>query len=126
MAKRKGFKKARTMVRYVKSKGRRRGGSSSGFKGMFNRLPILPFGYGLVRTPIANAITPVTNKLPFGEYNDEIALGVIAFFVAKQKGIFGQIGSKVLDIEGYRAGELTSSKVITGTGAVSGTRDYVY
>lgn len=128
MAKRRGFRKARTQTRYVKAK--RRGGrrsGSSGIKGIMNRLPVIPFAYGLFRTPIANAIKPVSDKLPLGEYNDEAVLAVVAYLGATMgSGMVAKVSEKVLDIEGYRAGELTSSKVITGNSGVSGTRDYVY
>jgi len=36
-------------------------------------------GYGAVRNPIANAIQPLSSKLPFGQYNDEIAMIGVAW-----------------------------------------------
>jgi len=127
MARFRKARKVRTMSRPAKrySKGKR--SSGSGFKGIMNSLPIMSFGYGLVRTPIAQAMKPLTDKLPLGEYNDEVVLGIGAYFLAKSKmGMVSQIGSKILDIEGYRAGELTSSKVVSGNSTVSGVKDAYY
>lgn len=129
MAKRKGFKKARTVTRYIKSKARRKGGRSSGFGkigNIFNSLPILAFGYGIIRTPIANAIQPLTSKLPLGEYSDEVGLALAGYFMSKQSGMLGKLGDNMLTIEGYRAGELTSSRVITGNSSVAGVKDAYY
>ena len=125
MAKKRFGRKARSRAfSFKKARRSARRGIGSGIKGVFAKLPIMQFAYGVVRTPVANAIKPMTNQLPLGEYSDEVALGVIGFLLAKQSGMAGQIGKTMLDIEGYRAGELTSSKIFSGSS--QGTTQVVY
>ena len=57
--------------------------------------------YGVARSPIAQAITPLTSKLPFGQYNDEVGMIGVSF-LAKQfgpKGLAKNAGRAGLIIE---------------------------
>jgi hypothetical protein len=64
--------------------------------------------YGAGRETISGLIQPLTSMMPFGDYNDEITLGVAGYFASK--GTFGnnawvkEMGRTVLAVESYRAG----------------------
>lgn len=69
--------------------------------------------YGAVRPYIAQAVSPLTSKIPVvGNYADEAGMGVIGYFAAK--GTFGnqfkEVGKAALIIEAAQIG----SDVVTG------------
>jgi len=98
--------------------------AKKGFKGMLNDLPVMSFGYGLVRNDIAGMVTPMSSKLPFGELNDEIALGLSAYLVSKLVKGSTPIMKKIIDNEAYTAG-LFVRQGVKGTKNSNGN-SYVY
>ena len=74
--------KGRSVYSRAKSFFRSKGGKSEGI------MPVLVTGalYGASRDTIANMATPITNMLPFGQYNDEVTFGIIGWYLAKHTG----------------------------------------
>lgn len=64
----------------------RRSKGMFGSKGTGSIVPVIVSGavYGAVRPTAATWISPITNMLPFGSFNDEITLGVLGYFIAKK------------------------------------------
>lgn len=90
----------------------RRKSSNSSNKGIMN-LMLTGALYGAVRPYIAQAVAPLTSKIPVvGNYADEAGMGVIGYFAAK--GTFGsqfkEVGKAALIIEAAQIG----SDVVTG------------
>jgi hypothetical protein len=62
--------------------------------------------YGAARGYISNAITPLTSKIPLGQYTDEVVLGLAGYVAAKKgRGIVKQIGTSMLLIEAASLGK---------------------
>lgn len=102
------FARARTSFK----KATRRKSSNSSNKGIMN-LMLTGALYGAVRPYIAQAVSPLTSKIPVvGNYADEAGMGVIGYFAAK--GTFGtqfkEVGKAALIIEAAQIG----SDVVTG------------
>jgi len=88
----------------------------SGGKGDGNLFPILATSavYGAVRPTAVNALAPVTNMLPFSGYNDELALGLIGYFMAKKMSNpwAKTLGKSMLIVEAASLGSQISGGVI--------------
>jgi len=79
-------------------------------------------GYGALRAPIANAISPLTSKIPLpGGYNDEIGLALVSYFAAKQGGIIGKMGKAGLTVEAASMGSQLVNKGLIGAGMTGGS-----
>jgi len=62
--------------------------------------------YGAVRQYASNALAPVTGMIPLGTVSDEIGMGILNYFVAKNThGFISDIAKKGLIIENARIGE---------------------
>lgn len=120
MAKRRGFRRFRAFGRKAYRVGKRVGKASAD--------PLLVIGtglaYGAVRAPIARAIAPATNYLPFGQYNDEVALGALGWFGMKMAPhkILKEQGRTILAVESFSVGAQATSGLMGGnsSGAWSG------
>lgn len=63
------------------------------------------FGYGALRKYAASGMSPVTNYLPFGQFNDEAGLAIAGFAAAKWgKGMVRQAGLTALKVEAASVG----------------------
>jgi len=118
MAKRrKGYtKKARTKSRssgfnFFKKKGRSKSKSGSSVK----MIQFDSMAYGAVRGQIANLITPVTNMIPMGDIADELGMGLVCYFAAKNmNGMVRDVAIKGLVIENARLGEALLGGLLSG------------
>jgi hypothetical protein len=123
---RKGKSFARAKTRTVTRFKRVGGKVKKGLKGLMSDLPIMSFGYGLVRNDIAGIVSPLSSKLPFGDLNDEIAIGLSAYGLSKVMRGSSPIMKKIIDNEAFTAGMFTRQKV-GNKGNVSGNSNgYVY
>jgi len=116
---RSGKRGGSTMARKKRSKGsffRRGKGGDSGVSLMNTAAPAAL--YGAVREPIANALTPLTSKIPLGDVSDEIVLGTLAYFGAKKtSGFMRNLCRSALVVESARIGEsVRKGTAFTGTG----------
>lgn len=111
--------KTRTVFKKIGSKAKK------GLKSLMSDLPIVSFGYGVVRNDIAGLVSPLSSKLPFGELNDEITLGLGAYALSKVMKGSTPILKKIIDNEAYTAGMFVRQGVKSNK--VSGNTDgYVY
>ena len=57
--------------------------------------------YGLARAPVANAIAPLTSKIPIpSQYSDNLGMAVLAYFAMKKgTGLVRDVGKAGLVIE---------------------------
>lgn len=78
---------------------------------------IAAFYAGFLRPMVAKLAQPVTDKLPFGNLNDEAALGGAAFLASKQSGMVGEVGRIAIVVEAASAGSTLSSGFSGGTSA---------
>ena len=89
----------------------------SGGKIMGSLVQVDAMAYGALRQYVSNLISPLTSKIPLGNLSDEVAMGVINYFVAKKTGgMIGDIARKGLIIENARVGEYI---VQTGLGGMA-------
>jgi len=91
---------------------------SSRSSGMKATTLVLASGlYGAVRAKIASAITPITSKIPAGQFADNLGMGIIAYLAYKKgSGIVKTAGMAGLAVEGAMAGaEAMSMTGTTGT-----------
>jgi len=120
------FKKARKARRGFFAKKTRSKSSNSGT----NILAVagMAAAYGFGRPYIEKAIQPLSSKLPFGGYEDEILLGVAGYFAAKGK--FGNnkmiknAGMAVLIIEAARVGSGAGSQLIAAKSTTNNAYEY--
>jgi len=93
---------------------RRKGGSS---------IKILQFDsmlYGAVRSKIAQLISPLTAKLPMGQYADEVGCGIIDYFVAKKStGMIKEAAKKGLSFENTMVGFALGQQFLGGMNKTS-------
>lgn len=70
--------------------------------------------YGMFDNQIDNAVSPITNMIPFGsDYKKPVAKGVIAYMVAKKsKGIIKTGALAVLTVEGFKAGKIAGGQFL--------------
>lgn len=88
---------------------------------------LLPFLYGAVRPTIANAVQPLTSKLPFGNYADEVGMGLLGFVASKWgSGAVKNAGKTMLQIESYRVGEATVAPMISGMTSTGNSNSNYY
>ena len=92
--------RTRTVVKRVRSKSK-----SSGFAPM--KAVAGGFMYGLARGKVAQLISPVTSKIPMGNYADELGMGVLNWYIAKGKVpmIPKNVGLAGLAIESFVVGQ---------------------
>lgn len=71
-------------------------------------------GYGAARPFIANLVKPVSNFIPVGQYQDEIALGLLGFAAAKWgSGMIRNAGRTALIVESASAAAQLTSGMTT-------------
>jgi hypothetical protein len=104
------FRKMRARASRAFGKVRRsRSSSSSGYNPM--KVVLAAAAYGAARGYISNAIKPLTDKVPLGNYADEVVFGTAGYFMAKKgKGIVKTAGQAILTVEAASLG----SQVIGG------------
>jgi len=69
--------------------------------------------YGAVRAKISSLISPLTSKIPMGEYADEIGMGLLTYFVAKNtSGMVKDVAMKGLIIENAMIGSQLANRAI--------------
>lgn len=135
MAKRRFFRRAvssvgrraRTAVRYVKSKARRNVSSSGAVK----PLQIDAMAYGALR-PYANGLTaPITDMVDNYIPNDiaqPLVNGTIVYFIAKNSsGMIKDVAKKALTCENYEMGKAVSQKFLGAptTNTTTATNSFV-
>ena len=116
----------RRMRRRSSSRGgffKRRSRGSSGSSNPMNVL--LPAAlYGATRGYIASAISPLTSKIPVGNYGDELVLGLAGYFMAKKgSGFIKNTGMAILTVEAASLGNQLAG-TIGGSSSSSGTPYY--
>lgn len=100
MAKRRAVKRRATR-RFSAPKRRR--SSTGSFKAMNVVLPSMAYGAG--RQYLSGLAAPLTNKIPLGNYADELVFSGLGYFLAKkQKGMLKQLGISMLTIESASVG----------------------
>ena len=106
MARRRRNAKTRTITRYIKKKARKYSKS--------NKLQMLQMDaliYGATRGYVSNFLVPITSKIPLGGISDEVGMGILNYFIAKNtSGMIKKIATKGLIIE----------NAMLGAGIVSG------
>ena len=61
--------------------------------------------YGAVRGYASNALAPLTSKIPLGGISDEVGMGILNYFLAKNtSGMIKKIATKGLIIENAMLG----------------------
>lgn len=71
--------------------------------------------YGALRAPVAQAISPLTSKIPLGGYSDEVALGLASYAAAKWgKGMVRKVGIAGLCIEAAAIGSGLTAGMVGG------------
>jgi len=124
-----GFKR-RARARYARSprsfRKARRGRSKSSSGGTSGLLWRVAGGaaYGAGREYISNALKPVTDKIPAGQYSDEIGMGLVAYFAGKFMPSLRPITDAAITIEAARLGAGLASGVGSGTSGTSAVRVY--
>ena len=118
MAKRKRTRRVRSRSSF---KRRARSRKSSGFGGVAG-LVLGSAIYGGGREYASNMLQPLSSKLPFGQYSDEVALGAVSYALMKGKVPFvnkiplsREIGKAGLTIEAARMGAGLMSGMIPTT-----------
>jgi hypothetical protein len=112
MAKRKAVRKKAVATRTSSSRAvsvrRRKTNSFNPTKAIFGGMV-----YGGLRSKVAQLVSPVTSKIPLGNYADEAVMGALSYFVAKGKVKFipKEIGLAGLMIESAVIGQ----DVVNGT-----------
>jgi hypothetical protein len=84
---------------------------------------ILPaFVYGAARPALSSLVSPLTSKIPFGNYADELVLGLGGYFMAKKgSGMIRDAGKAILTVEAASLGAQTVGPMLNGmTATVSG------
>lgn len=101
--------KTRTRTVYAKPKKSYKRSSSSNAK--VEAIQFDAMIYGGARGYISDFLKPFTENIPFGSIVDELSMGVLDYFVAKNtKGMARNIALKGLVVENARLGEA----VVTG------------
>jgi hypothetical protein len=113
MAKRRFFRKAARRSFSVVRRASRRYNASENV--MTTVLPAAV--YGASRAYISNAISPLTSKVPLGNYADEIVLGPIGYFMNKKgSGLVKSAGKAILIVEAASLGNQVANGMMTSTG----------
>lgn len=114
MAKRKrfgGFKRRTRSFSPFKRRSKSRSKGSSAVKAIQFDAMI----YGGIRAHTSNLLQPIIGKIPLGGIADEVAMGVLNYFVAKNtSGMIKNIAMKGLVIENARIGEAVVSGGLGG------------
>jgi len=112
---RRRFKMARRSKTASRRSFKRSRRSSSGNSTMDMMIPAAI--YGAARGPVANMISGLSSKLPFGQYNDEVAMAGVSYALkkfapmslAKKVGQVGLIVETASAVSGATAGMIGSS-----------------
>lgn len=124
MAKRRFFKRAarRVYARAVAPKRRASRRHSSGGNPMTSVL--LPaFAYGAVRQTAKSYTSGLTDKLPFGANNDELAYGLLGYYMHKKgTGFIKNAGTAILTVEAASLGNNIVSPMVSGSAGTSSSQ----
>jgi len=61
--------------------------------------------YGAGRQTIVNLASPITSRIPLGQYADEAVLGAAGYFMAKKgRGVVKDLGMAMLTVEAASLG----------------------
>lgn len=106
--------------RYARKQRRR---SSSGSSGNPLMNVVLPsFVWGAVRPKAKEIASPVTNMLPLGDNSDEVAFGLLGYFMHKKgTGFVKNMGTAILTVEAASLGNNIVSPMISNVGSSSST-----
>jgi hypothetical protein len=104
MARRGFFKKSRRAFRRAsggfKRYGRKAVTSSNPIKVI---LPAMAYGAG--RNWLTQIATPITSKIPLGNYADEVAFGLLGYYIAKKNPMgLKNVGLAILTVESASVG----------------------
>lgn len=108
---------------------RRRKSSSNRMGGIMSAIQFDSMIYGGLRAKMSNALMPLTSKIPLGTISDEVGLGILNYFVAKNtSGMVKNIALKGLVIENARLGDAIATEgmglLSINTGSNNGTFMY--
>ena len=104
-------KKTRRVFRGFKRSAKRYGHSSNPLKVV---IPAMAYGAG--RGYLSNMLTPLTSKIPLGNYADEAVFGILGYLAAKKgKGIIKDVGTAVLTVESASLGSQLMGSVNNGS-----------
>lgn len=99
-AARRAVARTRTVVKRVRSKSK---------SGAYNpqKAVVGGFMYGLARPQVAKLLSPISSKIPMGQYADELIMGVLSWQIAKGKVpmIPKNVGLSGLAIESFVVGQ---------------------
>ena len=99
----------------AKSFGRRSRSRGSGDSNPM-QLIIPALAYGATRSYLSNAISPLTSKIPLGNYADEAVFGTLGYFMAKKgKGFIKNAGKAILIVESASLGNQLASGAMGST-----------
>jgi len=116
------FKKKSSSRRRFRGFARKRSRSRSGGAGGSDMSMILSgAAYGVVRGPVATAISGLSAKLPFGQYNDEAAMAIASYAAKKWApiGFVKRMGTAGLIVEAASAASGATAGMIGGAAAQS-------
>jgi hypothetical protein len=105
---------------------RSRGSSKGSENPLMLIIPALAYGAG--RGYLSNAIKPLTDKIPLGNYADEAVFGTVGYFMAKKgKGMVKSAGKAILIVEAASLGSQLMGSVADSTQGTAnnyGNNDY--
>lgn len=116
---------SRTPARQVKPMARRRKSSKRSFArrshggGDIQSVLLPAFAYGAVRAQAKTLAQPVTSMLPLGDNADEVAFGLLGYFLAKKGGspMMRNAGRAILTVEAASLGNNLVAPMIGGLGS---------
>jgi hypothetical protein len=126
---RRRFKAKRAYARPVAFKRSRRTTHSTGNPLMTVVAPA--FIYGAIRPMAKQYAAPITDKLPLGANSDEVAFGLLGYYMHKKgTGFIKNAGTAILTVEAASLGNNIGSPLVSGSiGGVASpgsTNQYMY
>lgn len=116
--------KRKALRRYASARvGRKsRRSSSRGGSGSVMSILLPAFAYGAIRPTAKQYAQPLTNMLPLGANSDEVAFGLLGYFMHKKgRGFIKNAGTAILTVEAASLGNNIVAPMVSGaTGTVSG------
>lgn len=113
------FKQNKTTSRSVNTMAKKKGNFKKQGSGVTQPLMLTAagFGYGMIRSWLSEKISPITAKVPFGQYADNVILGVGGYYLGKKfGGKYGKtLGTVMLITEAVLAGAETKGFTASGS-----------
>jgi len=111
-----GFRrKARRSSGFSRRRGRSRGNNGGGTQDALWRVGG-GFAYGALRERLSQWASPITSKIPAGEYADEVGLGLLAYGIGRFFPKARVLTNAVLTVEGARLGAGIAGGIASGGG----------